>query len=185
MGSIDRWVVRAALAAIGQGSIRLPTGRSCAINLSAQTLGDESFLEFVVECLDHSQVEPARVCFEMSEQAVTADLERARRFIAVLHGLGCQFGIDDFGSGVGSLSRLRRLPIDFVKIDGAYTHALTSDNVNYQVVAAVTKLARTVGFRVIAEQVEQQADFDALRDLQVDFIQGHFIERPAPLGQAA
>jgi len=185
MGSIDRWVVRAALAAIGQGTIRLPAGRSCAINLSAQTLGDESFLEFVVECLDHSQVEPSQVCFEMSEQALTADLERARRFIAVLHGLGCQFGIDDFGSGVGSLSRLRGLPIDFVKIDGAYTRALGTDTVNYQVVAAVTKLARTVGFRVIAEQVEHQADFDALRDLQVDFIQGHFVERPAPLGRAA
>ena len=185
MGAIDRWVVQAALAAIGQGTIRLPDRRSCAINLSAQTLGDESFLEFVVEALDHSKVNPEQICFEMSETAVTADLDRARRFIAVLHGLGCQFGIDDFGSGVGSLAGLRGLAIDFLKIDGAYTHELTSDTVNHQVVAAVTQLARTVGFKVIAEQVEEQADFDALRDLQVDFIQGYFIDRPAPLGQAA
>jgi diguanylate cyclase (GGDEF)-like protein/PAS domain S-box-containing protein len=185
MGGIDRWVVQASLAAVGQGTIRLPRGRSCAINLSAQTLGDESFLEFVVECLDHSQVDPAQVCFEMSESAVLADLQRARRFIAVLHGLGCQFGIDDFGSGVGSLASLRGLTIDFLKIDGAYTHELATDTMNYQVVAAVTQLARTVGFQVIAEQVEQQADFDALRDLKVDFIQGHFVDRPAPLGQAA
>ncbi len=185
MGEVDRWVVQAALAAIGQGAIRLPKGRSCTINLSPQTLGDESFLDFVVDCLDRSQVDPSQICFEVSERAVAADLARARRFIGVLHGMGCQFGIDDFGSGVGSLAGLRGLAIDYLKIDGAFTNQLASDNVNHQVIAAVTQLARTVGFRVIAEQVEDQEDFDVLRELEVDFIQGYFVDRPGPLGKAA
>ncbi|MGI9330104.1 MAG: EAL domain-containing protein, partial [Gammaproteobacteria bacterium] len=182
MGQIDRWVVRATLAAIGQGMIRLPDDRSCSINLSGQTLGDESFLEFVVECLDHSQVEPSKICFEISERAVMSDLSHARRFVGVLHGMGCCFGLDDFGSGIGSLASLRELSIDYLKIDGAYTHDLANDSVNRQVVGAITRLSRTMGFRVVAEQVQEQADFDALRELEVDFVQGYFVERPSPLG---
>ena len=183
MGAVDRWVVQATLAALSQGSIRLPDQRSCSINLSAQTLGDDSFLEFVVECLDHSQVDPSSICFEMNERAVTADLSHARRFISVLHGMGCRFGLDDFGSGVGSLASLRELSIDYLKIDGAYAQGVARDSVNRQVVSAITQLARTVGFRVIAEQVEDQEDFDALRELHVDFIQGYFVQRPLPIGQ--
>jgi diguanylate cyclase (GGDEF)-like protein/PAS domain S-box-containing protein len=183
MGSLDRWVVRATLAALGQGAIRLPENRSCTINLSAQALGDDAFLEFVVECLDQSQVPPSQVCFEISENAVMGNLEHARRFAAVLHGMGCKFGLDDFGSGVGALASLRHLSIDYLKIDGAYTHGLKTDALNHQVVAAIARLARTVGLRVVAEQVETQADFDALREMDVDFIQGNYVERPHRLGE--
>ncbi len=181
MPSIDRWVVRSTLVAIGQGRIRLPDERSCSINLSGQVLNDEEFLEFLVQCLDHSQVAPSRVAFEINEAAVLAELAQARRFAGVLHGMGCQFGIDDFGSGIGSLASLRQLSIDFLKIDGAYTHDLASDNINRQVVSAIARLARTMGFRVVAEQVEQEQDFDALRELEVDFIQGNYVRAPAPL----
>ena len=184
MGSVDRWVVQATLAAVGQGTIRLPSDRSCSINLSRQTLGDADFLEFVVECLDHSQVSPHQICFEMSEEAVMADLDHARRFVAVLHGMGCQFGLDDFGAGVGSLAKLRDLTIDYLKIDGNYTHDLDRDSLNQQVVSAITRLAQTVGFKVVAEQVEEQEDFDALRDMGVDFIQGYFVSRPTRLGES-
>jgi diguanylate cyclase (GGDEF)-like protein/PAS domain S-box-containing protein len=185
MANVDRWVVQATLAAVGQGSIRLPDARSASINLSGQTLGEEGFLEFVVDCLDHSRVSPTQICFEMSETAVMADLDHARRFIGVLHGMGCQFALDDFGSGIGSLVRLRDLQIDYLKIDGAYTRHLVADRLNRQVVSAVTQLAKTVGFRVVAEQVEKEEDFDALRELGVDFIQGNFVSRPQPLGEPA
>ncbi len=184
MVNVDRWVVQSTLAAVGQGAIRLPENRSCSINLSGQTLGEESFLEFVVDCLDHSQVDPVDICFEITESAVMANLEQARRFVDVLHGMGCQFGLDDFGSGVGSLARLKDLSIDYLKIDGAYTHDLGEETLNRQVVVAVTKMARAVGFRVIAEQVEEQEDFDALRDIGVDFIQGYFVNHPRPLGES-
>lgn len=183
MGSLDRWVVRAALAALGQGALRLPENRSCSINLSAQALGDDAFLEFIVDCLDQSQVAPSQVCFEVSENAVMGNLEHARRFAGVLHGLGCQFGLDDFGSGVGALASLRDLSIDYLKIDGTYTHALRTDPLNQQVVAAIARLAKTLGFRVVAEQVETQADFDALREMDVDFIQGYYVEKPHRLGE--
>lgn len=185
MASIDRWVVQATLSAIAHGAIRLPDERSCSINLSAQALAEDGFLEFVVECLDHSQVPPHRICFEVSETAVMERFDQARRFVAVLHGIGCQFGLDDFGSGLGSFTTLRDLSIDYLKIDGTYTRDLRPETLNHQVVTAVTAVSRILGFRVIAEQVETQADFEVLRTIGVDFIQGNFIDRPHRLGEPA
>lgn len=181
MPSVDRWMVQATLAAVGQGAIRLPENRSCAINLSGQTLSESTFLEFVVECLDHSQVDPGQICFEIPETAVMADFEHARRFAGVLHGIGCQFGLDDFGRGIGSFASLQELSIDFLKIDGIYTRDLVPDGLNHQVVSAITRLAKTVGFKVIAEQVEEQADFDVLREVGVDFVQGYYVQPPEKL----
>jgi len=184
MPQIDRWVVKAALTAISGGEIKLTSGRSCALNLSGQTLGDESFLGFVVEALDRTGVSPSSICFEVTESAILQNVQHAQRFIEVLHGIGCEFSLDDFGSGLGSFSSLKHLPIDYLKIDGTYTKNLQSDEVNQEMVAAMIKLARTMQFRIVAEQVEHQADFDWLRDSGVDFVQGNFIEAPVMLGRS-
>jgi len=185
MPQIDRWVINASLGAIASGKIKLSAHRSCAINLSGQTLGDESFLGFVVDSLDRSGVAPSAICFEVTEAAILSNVQHAQRFIEVLHGIGCEFSLDDFGSGLGSFSSLKHLPIDYLKIDGTYTRNLQTDLVNQEMVSAMIKLARTMQFRVVAEQVEHQEDFDWLRDIGVDFVQGYFIERPAALGTAS
>ena len=182
MPQIDRWVVNATLAAIGAGEIKLASQRSCAINISAQTLSDESFLGFVVEALDVSGVAPGSICFEVTESAISTNIQYAQRFIEVLHGIGCEFALDDFGSGLGAFSSLKHLPIDYLKIDGTYTRNLQSDQVNQEMVAAMIKLARTMHFRVVAEQVEMQEDFDWLRDAGIDFVQGNFVDSPVALG---
>jgi EAL domain-containing protein (putative c-di-GMP-specific phosphodiesterase class I) len=182
MPQIDRWVVNAALTAISSGEIKLPGNRSCAINLSGQTLADEAFLGFVVDALDHSGVAPAAICFEVTEKSILANVQQAQRFIEVLHGIGCEFSLDDFGSGLGSFSNLKHLPIDYLKIDGSYTRSLQSDEVNQEMVSAMIKLARKMEFRIVAEQVEHQEDFDWLRDSGIDFIQGYFVDAPAALG---
>ncbi|MDH3613649.1 MAG: EAL domain-containing protein [Gammaproteobacteria bacterium] len=184
MPRIDRWVVNASLMALSGGEIKISSGRSCAINLSGQTLGDESFLGFVVDALDRTGVAPSAICFEVTETAILSNVQQAQRFIEVLHGIGCEFSLDDFGSGLGSFSSLKHLPIDYLKIDGTYTRNLRSDEVNQEMVAAMIKLARTMQFRIVAEQVENQEDFDWLRDNGVDFAQGHFIESPTMLGSA-
>ena len=182
MPQIDRWVVNATLAAIGAGEIKLAGKRSCAINISGQTLDDEGFLGFVVDALDRSGVAPSSICFEVTEAAVSDNIQHAQRFIEVLHGIGCEFALDDFGSGLGSFASLKHLPVDYLKIDGTYTRDLASDQVNQEMVAAMIKLARTMEFRIVAEQVEQQEDFDWLREVGVDFVQGNFVAPPATLG---
>jgi diguanylate cyclase (GGDEF)-like protein/PAS domain S-box-containing protein len=182
MPRIDRWVVSATLTAVAAGDIRVPAGRSCIINLSGQTLGDADFLEFVVESLDRTSVAPARICFEMTEAALIMEPREAQRFIEVLHGMGCKFALDDFGSGLGAFSNLKHLPIDYLKIDGSFTRHLGRDPVNQEMVSAMIKLARKMNFRTVAEQVEEQHDFDMLREMGVDFAQGYLIDRPRLLG---
>jgi diguanylate cyclase (GGDEF)-like protein/PAS domain S-box-containing protein len=185
MGLVDRWVVQTTFAALGRGAIPVPAHRSVAINVSGQTLGDTQFLEFVVECFDTSGVAPAQVCFEINESAVVANLDHARRFVGVLHGMGCQFALDDFGSGVGSFSNLKNLPLDYLKIDGSFMRNLARDTVNQAMVAAMIKLARTLNFKVIAEQVEDAASVEVARRMGVDYLQGYAIGRPQPLLLAA
>jgi diguanylate cyclase (GGDEF)-like protein/PAS domain S-box-containing protein len=185
MSLVDRWVVQTTLAALGRGAIPIPANRSVAINVSGQTLGDVQFLEFVVECLDSTGVTPSQVCFEITETAVVANLDHARRFVGVLHGMGCQFALDDFGSGVGSFSNLKNLPMDYLKIDGSFMRNLERDSVNQAMVTAMIKLARTLNFKVIAEQVEDEAGLEAARRMGVDYIQGYAVGRPQLLLLAA
>ncbi|MCW8845051.1 MAG: EAL domain-containing protein [Gammaproteobacteria bacterium] len=181
MPYVDRWVVQTALAALGRETIRLPAHRSCAINLSGQTLADDTFLEFVVESLDRSGVAPASICFEVSEGAVVANLKQAHRFIRVLHGMGCKFALDDFGSGIGSLANLKNLAIDYLKIDGSFVRSLSEDYANQALVSAMVKLGESLNFKIIAEEVEDDVSFEAVKALGVDFVQGYAIGYPRSL----
>ena len=185
MPNLDRWVVQATFAAVGSGVLKIPHGRSVAINISGQTLGDPQFLEFVVECLDRGAVRPEQVCFELAEAAVASHHAHAARFIAVMHGLGCQFALDDFGSGLGSFANLKQLPMDYLKIDGSFIRGLGKDDVSTAMVTAMIELARSLGVKVIAEQVETEQAFEMVRALKVDFVQGYAIGRPVPIGERA
>ncbi|HEU4515980.1 MAG TPA: EAL domain-containing protein, partial [Steroidobacteraceae bacterium] len=185
MSMIDRWVLGSALAAITAGAIRLPPGRSLSLNISGQTLADPAFLEFVVDELDRTGVAPSQICFEVAETSVIGNLEQARRFVEVLHGMGCRFALDDFGTDLGGFANLKSLPLDYLKIDGSFMRDLGRDSVNQAMVSAVVGMARTLNFRLVAEQVEDVAALEAARAMGIDFVQGHAIGRPRPLAPAA
>ncbi len=186
IGMIDRHVVQTTLNALGRGAIAVPRQRSVAINISGQTLADTQFLEFVVDCFDSTGALPAQVCFEISENSALANIDHARRFIGVLHGMGCRFALDDFGSGLGgAFTNLKNLSMDYLKIDGSFMRNLGRDAVNQAMVTAMIKLARMLNFKVIAEQVEDNAAMDAARRMGVDYLQGFAIGRPEPLALAA
>jgi diguanylate cyclase (GGDEF)-like protein/PAS domain S-box-containing protein len=184
MPHVDRWVVQAVFSALGRGGLKLPPGRSVAINVAGQTLADATFLEFVVECLDHTGADPADICFEVTESSVVANLDHAQRFIGVLHGMGCEFALDDFGSGLSSFSTLKTLPMDYLKIDGSFIKNLAGDSVNQAVVAAMIELSRSLNFRIVAEQVEDQQSLDTVTGMGIDFVQGFIVGRPQPLSMA-
>jgi diguanylate cyclase (GGDEF)-like protein/PAS domain S-box-containing protein len=183
MSDVDRWVVQTSLTALGRGGIRLPPTRSLSINLSGQTLGDPQFLEYVVDVLDRTGVSPSQLCFEVTENSVITNIEHAQRFIGVLHGMGCQFALDDFGRGLSSFGNLKNLQLDYLKIDGTFIRNLAVDSVNQAMVAAMIKLARTLNFQVIAEQVEDAGALDAAKKMGVDFLQGYYLGRPQPLAR--
>jgi EAL domain-containing protein (putative c-di-GMP-specific phosphodiesterase class I) len=181
MPHVDRWVVQAVLSALGRGGMKLPAGRSVAINIAGQTLGDAEFLEFVVDCFDHTGASPSDICFELTESSVVANIDHARRFIGVLHGMGCEFALDDFGSGLSSFSTLRTLPMDYLKIDGSFIRNLAGDTVNQALVQAMIEMSRSLNFRIVAEQVEDQLSLNTVTDMGIDFVQGFFVGRPQPL----
>ena len=181
MPAVDRWVVQTRFAALSSGALRAAEEGGVSINLSGQTLGDPGFLEFVVDCFDRTGVIGSQVCFEVTESSVLSNIKHARRFIGVLHGMGCRFALDDFGSGMGSFSSLRNLAMDYLKIDGSLTRDLYKDSVNQAMVAAVIKLASTLGIHVIAEQVEDARSLAMVRDMGAHFAQGFVLGRPQPL----
>jgi diguanylate cyclase (GGDEF)-like protein len=182
MPLLDRWVVRTAFERLGEllrqdqhGSVG-----SLAINLSGASITDETFLEYVKEQFRCSQVPHGRVWFEITETSAIANLKKAKRFIAELRGLGCRFGLDDFGAGMSSFGYLRQLEVDFLKIDGAFVKDMVDDPIDHAMVASINRIGQLMGLRTIAEFVEDPRSIAMLRELGVNMIQGNGVSAPIP-----
>ncbi len=181
MPAIDRWVIDTALAAIAEDP---RTHLRFSINLSAQTLDDPAFLEYVHERLGSCGVDPARVCFEITETKATSQHDRVRQVTQALHDDGCSFAVDDFGAALSSFTLLQSLPVEFVKIDAGLVGPLAYDAVRREMVAAVHRVARLLGIWTIGKAVESSAVLEELRELGVDYAQGHWVAMPRPMGPA-
>src|SRR5690606_38230733 len=126
MPLVDRWVVRKAVAALAQGVAGEPI-ETCAINLSGQTFGDPGFIDFMRTQFAETGVDPRTICFEVTETCAVNDIDGARSFIEAMKRLGCRFSLDDFGSGMSSFTYLKHLPVDYLKIDGAFVREMLVD----------------------------------------------------------
>ena len=180
MVSIDRWVVRKAFEAISTNSNSV-SGWQFSINLSGQTLCDESFMKFVIDAFERTGVLPEQICFEITETTAVANLMQATRFISVLKGMGCEFSLDDFGTGLSSFGYLQTLKVDYLKIDGSFVRDMTNNPVNRAVVEAANQIGHAMGIQTIAEFVENEAILEALGTIGVNYAQGYGVAKPAPL----
>ena len=182
---LDRWVISGTL----DWMLSLPDAEAlpnlCAINLSGQSLGDETMLPFLVEQLRRPGIDPSRLCFELTETATIASLSRALVLINTLRTLGCRFALDDFGSGLSSFAYLKTLPVDYLKIDGLFVRNMLDDPLDFAMVRSINQVGQTMGMRTIAEYVESDAIRHALHGIGVDFVQGYAIGRPRPLYRVA
>jgi diguanylate cyclase (GGDEF)-like protein/PAS domain S-box-containing protein len=178
MPNIDRWVIRRAFRGLADPVKAFEAADRFAINLSAQTLIDDRFLDFVVDQFAETGVDPARICFEITETTAIANWVRATHFISVLKSMGCQFALDDFGSGMSSFGYLKNLSVDFIKIDGLFVKDMVRDPFDGVMVEAIHHIARVMGIRTIAEFVEDDAILARLRELDVDYAQGYGIHVP-------
>jgi EAL domain-containing protein (putative c-di-GMP-specific phosphodiesterase class I) len=162
-----------------------PAGRLpvCSVNLSGQSMSDESFLEFILTELERSSVRCDRLCFEITETVAIKSLDTAKQFMLRLKQRGCQFSLDDFGTGLSSFSYLKALPFDFVKIDGSFVRGILEDRVSESMVRAITEVGHAMGLGIIAEYVENAAIKAKLASIGVDFAQGYAIEPPIPLAE--
>jgi EAL domain-containing protein (putative c-di-GMP-specific phosphodiesterase class I) len=110
-----------------------------------------------------------------------ADPERSLPILRELHSMGIRLSVDDFGTGYSSLAYLRRLPIDEIKIDKSFVQGMVTDLGDHAIVRAIIDLGHSLGLRVVAEGVEEEAARDALRSLDCDELQGFLLARPMPI----
>ena len=180
MPQIDRWVISNAFAQYASSHPSDRTKDTCTINLSGASICDEHLYDFVVEQFKQSQVDPAGICFEITETAAIANLTQAVALIRKLKGLGCRFSLDDFGSGMSSFTYLKHLCVDYLKIDGAFIKGMISDPIDHAMVEAINHIGHVMKIQTIAEWVEDESFLEALRRIGVDYAQGYAIEEPRP-----
>jgi len=176
--AIDRWVVGQAIALLACQ----PTGRrgvGLSVNLSPKAFADSELVALVRRRLAETSANPAGLVLEISEVTALTDTERAERFAAGLKALGCRITLDDFGAGSASLHHLKRLPVDYLKIDGGFVRGFPRDRVNQHLVKAIVEMARALRKKTVAGHVEDEETLRRLRESGVDYAQGYHVGRPA------
>jgi diguanylate cyclase (GGDEF)-like protein/PAS domain S-box-containing protein len=183
MPQIDAWVVSNAMRFVAELlAIRPSLREHCfGINLSGDSLRHSELLDVIRNALRDSGLPPSMIYFEITETAAIANLGAALELMRGIKQLGCQLALDDFGSGMSSFSYLKNLPVDFIKIDGAFVRDILENPVDQSIVRAVNAVAQQLGLKTIAEYVENRAIFDCVKAMGVDYAQGHGLCLPRPL----
>jgi diguanylate cyclase (GGDEF)-like protein len=179
--TIDRWVITALFAWMEKNLQALEEIGGFSVNLSGQSLEDASMLGFISQSVSSASFKSQLIGFEVTETAAVKDLSKAKRFIQDIRKLGCTFFLDDFGTGAASYLYLKDLPVDYVKVDGAFIRDIATNNADYMVVKSITEVAHFMEKKVVAEFVENEAITVRLRELGVDYMQGYHLGRPVRL----
>ncbi len=180
---VDRWVIDHLLTWGGQHLEIWRDISMVSVNLSATSIGDLEFMAWLEMRLMAEPELVSKLCFEITETAALSQLEQAENLIKLLRPLGCKLALDDFGSGFSSFAYLKRLDVDFVKIDGQFVLHMCDNQSDQAIVSAICQLGRDMGFCTIGEFVESEEIAYRLKALGVDYAQGYAISKPLPLNQ--
>jgi diguanylate cyclase (GGDEF)-like protein/PAS domain S-box-containing protein len=180
--AIDRWVVQRAIQLMAETNGSAPR---VGINLSGESIvGDPLLLEMIEEELGRTAVDPSKLIFEVTETAAIANMPEATEFAQGLTSLGCSLALDDFGTGFGSFYYLKHLPVSYVKLDGEFIQNLPRSEVDEHMVKAIVGVSQALGIKTVAESVADEETIGLLHKHQVDYAQGFYVGKPAPLGVA-
>lgn len=184
MKRVDRWVVEHAMEELARMPAPLRDRLDvCAINLSALSLVDDSFHDFLDEVVARAPIPADRLCFEITETATVENLPAARHLLARLGRRGCCFALDDFGSGMASYGYLKDLRVDYLKIAGTFVTDMVSDRLDRAMVESIHQIGHLMGITTVGECVSSEAIHALLVEIGVDFGQGHWLSPPRPLGE--
>ena len=175
---IDRWVIRQAVD-------RAARGEATEFNLSATSIGDPDILRELASAIEDAAADPSLLVVEVTETAMMNQLEAGRQFAQQVTALGCRLALDDFGTGFASLSYLKQIPAQLLKIDIEFVRDLTENETDERLVRGIIGIAREFDQTTVAEGVEDQATLVRLRELGVHLGQGYLFGRPQPLSPDA
>lgn len=185
MAKVDRWVIHNVLKWMEEHEASVSLSNGFSINLSGNSISDDTFLEFILGQFAASTVPPELICFEITETAAITNLADAIEFIRVLKQTGCKFSLDDFGSGLSSYAYIQKLPVDFIKIDGIFIRNIANNERDQALVKSINELAHFMGMKTVAEYVENHEILSVLRSIGVDHSQGFGIKKPGLLADLA
>ena len=150
----------------------------CSINLTADALNHDQLLSTIKNALTKHDIDGSNFCFEITETNAIANVELASKIISQIRELGSRVSLDDFGTGMSSYSYLKALPVDYLKIDGAFVKNIEDDIVDHAFVKSITDIATAMNIQTVAEWVENEDIVFTLKDIGVDYAQGFGICKP-------
>ena len=157
----------------------------CSINLSGQSIGDPQFIDDLVAILNNSALPLEKLCFEITETVAIGSFSNASKLINALKKLGCKLALDDFGTGLSSFGYLKRLHVDYLKIDGVFVKDMANDEQDMGIVKSINELSHLFGKKTIAEYVEDEITIEKLKEIGVDYAQGYHLGKPVPIDMMA
>jgi diguanylate cyclase (GGDEF)-like protein/PAS domain S-box-containing protein len=186
MPSIDRWVIRHAIGRLSDWRGRHAKGRPpvLAINLGEETVSGGTAAELVRQALSGSGVPPESLCFEIAESVATTHGIASERLTRELRAAGCRITLEHCGSGMGALTLLRRLQVDFLKIAGSVVQGIARDPIDRVLAGALVAVGHALDISTIGAEADGPEALASLRGLGVDYAQGYGIGRPEPLDAA-
>ena len=179
--NLDHWVIEHAMAWLAGESRRSHWPIRISINLSAHSIESQDTVNHIIEQARLNAVDPAKVCFELTESAVISNLTVATGFMLTLRARGFRFSLDDFGNSLSCFTYLKKMPVDYLKIDGAFVRDFMFDPLDRALVRVINELGHLLGKETIAKHVESLDVIDELRKLGVDHIQGYAHSHPQSL----
>jgi len=180
ISQIDKWVIHKILTHLAQNPPNQKNTGFFSINLSATSLNDPTFLQFIQKELLQLTVPTQLICFELSETTAVSSLDKASHLMNEMNKLGFRFALDNFGSGFSSFGYLKQLPIDYLKIDGKFVRDMMTDSVDRVIVESMHHIGHEMHIKTIAEWVEDETTRAVLQQTGVDFAQGFSIGKPEP-----
>ncbi len=185
MPNIDRWVIRHYFSWLQKNPEHLHDLACASINISTQSLGDQTFPSFLVSVMDEFQIPAEKLCFEITEGMAITHIDNTQLFISKFRDLGCRFALDDFGTGFSSYAYLKELRVDFIKIDGVFIRNLTDNAVDFAMVKSICDVAQAMGIETVGEFVENEEIRQQLITIGIDYSQGYHIHKPIRLESSA
>ncbi|NNE88102.1 MAG: EAL domain-containing protein [Silicimonas sp.] len=174
--AIGRWVIAKVLLDMSEYE-----GLHVNINLSPYQLRSKNLVNEIVELVEELEVSPERITFEITEGVLIEEPDFAAFTLDTLRDHGFSIAIDDFGTGYSSIGYLRQFAFDKLKIDKSFVDDLGLDEKSESLMTALAYLSRSLGLEIVAEGVETESQFNILKELGYDQIQGYFLSRPVPL----